>query len=181
MGRIDRKKELAEGFKNLMQEMDFDKITIQEIAIRAGIERKNFYYHFKDKIELCEWILETEFVAKLTEEERNNTALFLDVFLNYLYDNRTYYRKLFIAYRGNFSFISSTSRAYLSRLLSPYRTISCPTYGHNAERSFLASFFSDALMLSISNWMINDDGTPPAVMSKRFRYISDLLFPGDTF
>ena len=115
MGRIDRKKELAEGFKSLMQEMDFDKITIQEIAIRAG------------------------------------------------------------------SFISSTSRAYLSRLLSPYRTISCPTYGHNAERSFLASFFSDALMLSISNWMINDDGTPPAVMSKRFRYISDLLFPGDTF
>jgi len=46
------RKLLIEAFMGLMKEQRFSSITIQNIAVRAGVNRATFYTHFEDKHEL---------------------------------------------------------------------------------------------------------------------------------
>lgn len=57
---------LASCFKELMQKMPFDKITIKMITNKAGLIRPTFYKHFQDKYELVEWIFKTEVGSNVT-------------------------------------------------------------------------------------------------------------------
>lgn len=50
---------LQDAFASLIQEKDFESITVRDIAERATVNRATFYAHFVDKFELLE--------AKLTE------------------------------------------------------------------------------------------------------------------
>ena len=43
------KRALAAAMKELMEQMPFSKISVSDIAGQCGMNRKSFYYHFKDK------------------------------------------------------------------------------------------------------------------------------------
>ncbi len=54
------------AFQELLSELPFEKITVQLIAKRAGVNRSTFYLHFKDKNDLLDEITEQlllEFVS----------------------------------------------------------------------------------------------------------------------
>jgi len=54
------------AFQELMSEVAFEKITVQLITKRAGVNRSTFYLHFKDKNDLLDEITERlllEFVS----------------------------------------------------------------------------------------------------------------------
>ena len=51
------KQALATALRELMEQVPFDKIQVQHICERCGMNRKSFYYHFKDKYDLLNWIL----------------------------------------------------------------------------------------------------------------------------
>jgi len=42
------KKALASALKELMQEVPFEKINVGQICEKCDMNRKSFYYHFKD-------------------------------------------------------------------------------------------------------------------------------------
>ncbi len=44
------KKALAAALKDLMKTTSFEKISIQDICEKCHMNRKSFYYHFKDKL-----------------------------------------------------------------------------------------------------------------------------------
>lgn len=46
------KRALAAAMKELMEQMPFSKISVSDIAEQCGMNRKSFYYHFKDKYDL---------------------------------------------------------------------------------------------------------------------------------
>lgn len=46
------KRALATSLKELMVEQPFDKINVAQICERCNMNRKSFYYHFKDKYDL---------------------------------------------------------------------------------------------------------------------------------
>ncbi|ROR23945.1 TetR family transcriptional regulator [Mobilisporobacter senegalensis] len=50
----------ANSFKNLMIRKEFNKICVSEISADCSLTRQAFYYHFKDKYELMNWIYYTE-------------------------------------------------------------------------------------------------------------------------
>ena len=50
------KRALAAAMKELMEQMPFSKISVSNIAEQCGMNRKSFYYHFKDKYDLVNWI-----------------------------------------------------------------------------------------------------------------------------
>ncbi len=54
------KRVLAISLKELLARRPLDKITVQELADRAEVSRKTFYYHFQDIYALLEWILVDE-------------------------------------------------------------------------------------------------------------------------
>lgn len=59
------KRALATSLKELMAEQPFDKINVAQICERCNMNRKSFYYHFKDKYDLVNWIFDTEFLELL--------------------------------------------------------------------------------------------------------------------
>lgn len=57
------KKALAGALKELMDTKPFQKISVSDICERCQMNRKSFYYHFKDKYDLMNWIYDTEFIG----------------------------------------------------------------------------------------------------------------------
>lgn len=60
MSKATTKFAIAFAFKELLLEKSIDKITINDITEKCGINRQTFYYHFHDIYELIEWICETD-------------------------------------------------------------------------------------------------------------------------
>ena len=56
------KRAFARAMKALMSEKPFEKISVGDICERCDMNRKSFYYHFRDKYDLVNWIFDTEFV-----------------------------------------------------------------------------------------------------------------------
>ena len=54
------KKALRESFMELLNERSFNKITVQDITDRCGVNRNTFYYHYQDIYALFEECCETE-------------------------------------------------------------------------------------------------------------------------
>ena len=63
------KKVLAKALKNCMQTKSFAKITVMDICEECGMNRKTFYYHFKDKFDLVNWIFNIECLKQLHHSE----------------------------------------------------------------------------------------------------------------
>lgn len=62
---LNTKKMLADTLISLMKTKSLSKISISEIVKTCHINRKTFYYHFKDIYELFEWHLEQEMLVIL--------------------------------------------------------------------------------------------------------------------
>jgi probable dihydroxyacetone kinase regulator len=54
------KEALANSLKGLMAKKAFSKICVSDIVGNCGLTRQSFYYHFKDKYDLMNWIYYTE-------------------------------------------------------------------------------------------------------------------------
>lgn len=59
---LQTKKKLAASLKKFMMTTSLDKITVTQIIKDCNVNRKTFYYHFKDIYDLLKWILEEEAV-----------------------------------------------------------------------------------------------------------------------
>ena len=57
------KQALSNCFERTYGRSSFEKIRIADICKRCGMNRKSFYYHFKDKYDLLNWIFDTEFIS----------------------------------------------------------------------------------------------------------------------
>ena len=61
---IRTKKEIKETFISLLEEKNFEKISVRDLTERAGINRGTFYLHYLDKYDLLDK-LEGELFAKI--------------------------------------------------------------------------------------------------------------------
>ena len=90
------KRLIANSFKELLQQMPFEKITIKTITDHANVIRPTFYNHFHDKYELVEWIVQEEILKaaalKLDSGEGDEAVR---IILTGFYEDREYYRKAF--------------------------------------------------------------------------------------
>lgn len=59
------KKAVAGAMKSIMKEKPFGEITVDEITKRSGVSHKTFYYHFKDKYDVVNWIFQTEVMGDI--------------------------------------------------------------------------------------------------------------------
>ena len=106
------KQAMATAFKELLQEQSFEKISVSDICDRCHMNRKSFYYHFKDKFDLANWIFDTEFMevtrqndidVEADTENIENRWNDLKIVCEYFYENRTsYYRLLRVDGQNSF-------------------------------------------------------------------------------
>lgn len=57
---MNTKNSLANSLRKAMEKKTFSKITVSEIIADCGVNRKTFYYHFKDIYDLLKWMLEQD-------------------------------------------------------------------------------------------------------------------------
>lgn len=57
---LKTKKSLAAALKKAMETKKLSKITVSELIEECNMNRKTFYYHFKDIYDLLKWVLEEE-------------------------------------------------------------------------------------------------------------------------
>ena len=87
------KLDLADALKRLMLQKPFDKISVSDIAHACSVTRTTFYYHFKDKYDLMNWIYYTETVPFMSASYKvENWADGLRDLCYYMRENRTFYR-----------------------------------------------------------------------------------------
>lgn len=121
------KQALAASLRELMEEVPFDKINVSQICERCDMNRKSFYYHFKDKYDLVNWIFDTEFIsfasASLSSASFQERWGFIEKACRYFYENRGFYQKaLQIKGQNSFSdhyteYLEPILKSHLSHLL----------------------------------------------------------------
>ena len=90
--RISMKDMLAQALYLLMEEMPFEKITIKQIGVKAGVIRGTFYNHFYDKYEALEYLTYTLLVGSIEED---NFRIRLKRILEVFQTQKEFFKKCF--------------------------------------------------------------------------------------
>ena len=146
------KKALSASLKTLLSEHPYKKISISDICAACNINRKSFYYHFKDKYDLVNWIFDSEFSSLMKTSDEQHT---IHELCRYLYTNRDFYRRAFkIEGQNSFhSHFSSVCAEYVSEKLHYVE--------HTSSQEIIIHFYSDAFVCAVERWLCDRDCISP--------------------
>jgi len=150
------KKALASALKKLLEDTSFKKISVADICEICDMNRKSFYYHFKDKYDLANWIFDTEMIALLRDRDPNDRWDVIDRICHYLYDNRGYYYKVFQVKGQN-----SLPEHFRDFLLPLLHDRMAEVVGPGDVHQIGANFFADGIVCAILRWLLDKDCVPP--------------------
>ncbi|MDL2253477.1 TetR/AcrR family transcriptional regulator [Ruminococcaceae bacterium OttesenSCG-928-I18] len=147
------KRVIADAMKQLMEQKPLAKISVGDIVEVCGINRNSFYYHFRDKYDLVNWISYTEITQDLNREDTLegpvwNIVKGICIFLG---DNKTFYQNA-LSVKGQNSF-----EEYFYSLLKTFvKTRTKNTFANETDRDFFATFYADAIVAAICRWLTSD-------------------------
>lgn len=150
------KNALAQSMKKLMAQKPFAKICIADICEACGMNRKSFYYHFRDKYELVNWIFQTEFVSGLRPEALKSEWELLDDLCRYFHAEKEFYRNA-LQVEGQNSF-----REYFFEVMQPVVLyLVRDLFSESAGKDYYVTFFCDGYLAVILRWLRKDPTIPP--------------------
>lgn len=158
------KRALAAALKELMEARPFSQISVSDICEKCEMNRKSFYYHFRDKYDLVNWIYHTEFVAAARQKDYSVGWDLLEDLCGYFYSNRDFYRKTFdMAGQNSFSdYFRDIVAAILTDDLTEF-------FGEEEPIDFFVDFYADAFVCSIKRWLSKKDCMPAEEFSRRIK------------
>lgn len=149
------KRALASALKELMETKPFAKITVSDICEACEMNRKSFYYHFKDKYDLVNWIYYTECVAAIKEKSCRTSWELLGDLCAYFYENRSFYRKV-LNVEGQNS-LSEYFRDIVAAIMSSDAE---KVFSGDGALQFYVDFYTDAFLCAIKRWLLDKDCVP---------------------
>lgn len=147
---------MAESMKTLMNEKPFAKISIGDICERCGMNRKTFYYHFKDKYDLVNWIFQTEFLEMINARNYTSGWQLLSDICFYLYSERAFYTNA-LQVEGQNAFRDYFASAIGTILPEIMRDRIDPP----DDSLFFIQFLTDAFQAAILRWLKQTPVLPP--------------------
>lgn len=142
------KNALAASMKKLMSERPFEKISVSDICNDCGINRKSFYYHFRDKYDLVNWIFYVGFIGEMDLSSYRNGWDWLSDICEYFYRERSFYRCA-LQIEGQNSF-----QDYLVEMTWPIAEFFMrDLLPAGKDESFHLTFILDALLRSLIRWL----------------------------
>ena len=90
------KRTLSETLKKILQEKSLDKVTVVDIVEASAINRRTFYYHFKDIYDLVEWTFLTDNTQSLSGKRSYATWQqgYLQIF-DYVRENKSFIKHVY--------------------------------------------------------------------------------------
>ena len=104
---VKTERAIRDAFFELLEESEFDKVSVTDITQRAQINRNTFYLHYSDKFNLVNSIL-IDFVQELSQQalkvidqaEKPDTATFNQYFLTIFVSANRIKKKYRILFRS---------------------------------------------------------------------------------
>lgn len=85
------KKTLSAALKKLMEEKDFNKITINDLVKEAHLNRNSFYYHFNNIFDLLKYTFENDTVKIVKQiDPSHNLEEIIYFIMTYIDQNKTF-------------------------------------------------------------------------------------------
>ena len=161
------KKALAQTMKELMAKQPFSKISVGDICDACGMSRKSFYYHFRDKYDLVNWIFDTEFLQSIRPENYTAGWKLLADMCTYFYEEKEFYRCA-MQIEGQNSF-----REYFCEAITPLISFFSKDVFDGVENAdFYITFFSDAILMSLIRWLTEGVQIHPKEYLEQLREIA---------
>lgn len=89
------KSRIAQTFLSMAEEKPIDKITVTDLVERCGISRQTFYYHFKDLVDVLEWVMGQAAERTLERSLKAETARqAMELFLSMAVEKRSWIQHL---------------------------------------------------------------------------------------
>lgn len=176
------KQAMGTAFKELLEDRPFEKISVSDICDRCNMNRKSFYYHFKDKYDLANWIFDSEFVELMRQHDldvMNTECRFeerwrgLSVACEYFYENRTFYRRI-LKVEGQNSF-ASHFRAFMYPVLE--HRVRDIVSGEEVPRMTM-DFIVDGLICPIERWLLGKNCVTAEEFTDSLKALVNLLILG---
>ncbi len=149
------KRALAASLKKLMNTIPLSKITINDIVKDCGVNRRTFYYHFKDIYDLLEWIFRTEVNASIESNTTLDTwqQCSLKIF-NYLDENK---KIIFNVYNciDRDKLESHLHSAIYKLVFSVVDKITIAMTTSEEEKEFIINYYKVALTGLLLEWIKN--------------------------
>ena len=142
------KKALATSLKELTKEKPLSKITIKDICVKSEMNRKSFYYHFKDKNDLINWIFDYD-VAQIVKD--NSKVESQRKVLDYLYENKSFYKKAFRQEDQN------CLADHIKEKMMPVIKARTEHIDEIKTFEFYTEFVADTIVYAIKKWLLFND------------------------
>lgn len=174
------KQALAGALKELVTERPFEKISVSDICDRCRMNRKSFYYHFRDKYDLANWIFDTEFIELnqanamqiasdgIAFDDRWSTIL---ATCRYFYDNRVFYRRILMV-EGQNSFSS-----HFRELIAPLLRLRIEELlGMENIPDMVYDFFVDGILCAMERWLLDKNCIPAEEFLQNLKKLLQVLY-----
>ncbi len=151
------KSALAIALKNLMMEKPFEKISVSDICESCGMNRKSFYYHFKDKYDLVNWIFYMDFIGSIKLDSYQTAWDVIEDFCEKFYSERDFYVEAFqITGQNSFrEYVIDTIRPIVGFFIGDY-------YAEQNKLDFFTISLGDILITAIMRWLMDGMQMKPA-------------------
>ena len=161
------KNALADALKGLMMEKNFEKISVSDICDRCNMNRKSFYYHFRDKYDLLNWIFYIGFMEhikfddfqELFDEDESGKKYdiweLIGELANYFYAEKEFYRRALMV-EGQNSF-----KDYFHDGLFPVVRFYMNDVVDDDETGILTALICDACISALVRWLMSDNPDEP--------------------
>ena len=152
---------IAQGLKRLLKTTSFVNVSVGDIARECKISRNTFYYHFKDKYDLVNWIFCSEFIDRARAHREAKEWYLMQTLCEYLDANRAFYRRVFAA-EGQNCFTEYFSEFVASVISEEVKKMFADQ--NEEDMAFYIGFYTDAFVMSIRKWILKQED----ISSRRF-------------
>lgn len=152
------KRILGEAMKTLMSEKPLAKISVGDIVDYCGINRNSFYYHFKDKYDLVNWIFYNDLALEISQEDVFSGSGWdvMEALCRFLYKEKEFYINA-LSVQGQNSFAE-----YFTEMMGTVvEARTQDMFERDEYQQFFIHFFTDAMLAAISRWLTDGAQFPP--------------------
>jgi AcrR family transcriptional regulator len=171
MAKVDRRvvktqEAIKKALLELMNEKNFDDITIQDISDRANINRSTLYLHYLDKFDLLDKIIEEhinnmgDFCETATEMDFIESTVHC---MEYLESNYLFFSTM-LASEGAPYFRSRFLKFNIEEFRKDVDITKGKNHGHREE--VIVHFVANAYVGIVEWWLKNGMPYPPRVMAE---------------
>jgi probable dihydroxyacetone kinase regulator len=165
------KKALAASIKHLMKTIPLAKISIHEIVDNCGLNRQTFYYHFKDKFDLVNWIYFTEVTESISDcKHYENWTDGMFRTLSYLMKNNSFYINA-LNTPGQNAFDGYFFEVGYELIMGVINDLSIGMKVSDKDKKFIADFYTHAFVGIIVQWIKSGMKDSPQTMVDKIRNV----------